>query len=143
MSPNANVYTLDLPADKVESVAGTMDKGNVHYVTNHVPGELFAKFESAGRAKITQLLGDSATFDYGPYRGQMDLVFIDGAHSYDYVRRDTDTALSLLRNEKGVIFWHDYDGCIGVIEYVDELARAHPEYAIKHIVGTKLAYMDR
>ena len=143
MPKDANVYTLDLPSDEVANAAGVLDRGDIHYVRNHSPGELFARWADASGARITQLLGDSASFDYGPYRNAVDLVFIDGAHSYDYVKRDTESALSLLRNGKGVVFWHDYDACIGVINAVDELNRSHPEYNIRHIEGTKLAYMAR
>jgi predicted O-methyltransferase YrrM len=141
MPPDGNVYTLDLPADQASGVAGEMERGNLHYVRNHTPGELFEKHGRTNCARITQLLGDSATFDYSPYRSGMDLVFIDGAHSYDYVKRDTEAALTLLRDGHGLIFWHDYDACLGVIDWVDELNRRHPEYQAKHIAGTKLAYM--
>jgi predicted O-methyltransferase YrrM len=143
MSTDARVYTLDLPFESVGKTEGLLDKGDVHYVTNHTPGELFQKFSGRGGARITQLLGDSASFDYAPYRGMQDLVFIDGAHSYDYVKRDTETALSLLRDGKGFIFWHDYDACVGVIEWVDEFKQMHPEYGIRHIAGTKLAYLHK
>lgn len=37
-----------------------------------------------------------------------DLVFVDGDHSYDGVRCDTEHAFRLLRNERSVIVWHDY-----------------------------------
>jgi predicted O-methyltransferase YrrM len=143
MPADGEVFTLDLPAEDVSTVAGVLDSGNVHYVTNHTPGDLFQRWAGTERARITQLLGDSATFDYTPYMGKMDVVFIDGAHSYDYVRRDTESAMNLLRGGKGTVFWHDYDACIGVIEFVDELAARHPEYAIRHVAGTKLAYMQR
>jgi hypothetical protein len=143
MPSEANVYTLDLPSENIGAAQGLLDKGDLHYVTNHTPGDLFQRFSNRGGARITQLLGDSASFDYTSYRGQQDLVFIDGAHSYDYVKRDTETALSLLRDGKGFIFWHDYDACVGVIEAVDELKAKHAEYDLVHIMGTKLAYLHK
>jgi predicted O-methyltransferase YrrM len=143
MPRGATVYTLDLPSDKVEEAVGVLDKGDVHYVNHHTPGELFRRFSMPDSASITQLLGDSAAFDYSSYAGKQDLVFIDGAHSYDYVKRDTETAFSLLRDGKGFIFWHDYDACVGVIELVDELQQKHPEYNLRHIMGTKLAYLHK
>ena len=36
------------------------------------------------------------------------LVFVDGDHSYDGVRADTEHAFRLLRDERSVIVWHDY-----------------------------------
>jgi hypothetical protein len=143
MPADGNVYTLDLPSTQATEVAGIMERGNLHYVHNHTPGELFKKFDGENRAQITQLLGDSATFDYSPYNGKMDLVFIDGAHSHDYVKRDTETAFGLLRDGKGFVFWHDYDACIGVIEYVDELSQKNPDLKIGHIANTKMAYLHK
>jgi len=31
--------------------------------------------------KIQQLYGDSAAFDYTPYQGKIDFVFVDGSHT--------------------------------------------------------------
>jgi predicted O-methyltransferase YrrM len=58
-------------------------------------------------AKVTQLHGDSRTFDFSPYRGQADLVFVDGGHTYDLVVNDTQQALAMLR-PGGIIVWHDF-----------------------------------
>ena len=59
--------------------------------------------------KITQLFGDSKSFDAAPYAGQCDLVFVDGSHAYSYVKNDTEKALAMTR-PGGVILWHDYRG---------------------------------
>jgi len=37
-----------------------------------------------------------------------DIIFIDGAHSYKAVQRDTRVALEALRDKTGVLIWHDY-----------------------------------
>lgn len=57
---------------------------------------------------VTHLHGNSQTFDFAPYHRQYDLVFIDGDHHSEAVRKDTQTAFELLRDEKSVIVWHDY-----------------------------------
>jgi predicted O-methyltransferase YrrM len=36
----------------------------------------------------------------------MDLVFVDGAHSYEYVKNDTEKGWEMLR-PGGIIAWHD------------------------------------
>jgi hypothetical protein len=36
----------------------------------------------------------------------MDLIFVDGAHSYEYVKNDTVKGLEMLR-PGGIIAWHD------------------------------------
>jgi hypothetical protein len=63
---------------------------------------------SSGNPAINHIHGDSRDFDFGPYRKQQDLVFVDGDHHYDSVVADTKTAFNLLRNEQSVIVWHDY-----------------------------------
>jgi predicted O-methyltransferase YrrM len=52
--------------------------------------------------------------------GIMDMVFIDGDHSFEGVVKDTIKARQLLRDGNGVIIWHDYNnsGAMGVREYI-------------------------
>ncbi len=57
---------------------------------------------------VTHLQGNSQTFDFSQYKGQFDLVFVDGDHHYESVRKDTETAFTLLHNDNSVIVWHDY-----------------------------------
>jgi predicted O-methyltransferase YrrM len=68
----------------------------------------------------------------------VDLVFIDAGHTYDYVKRDTDQALTMLR-PGGVIVWHD---CFQVL-HPDVTRRlcelAEEGMAIHHFYNTNLA----
>jgi predicted O-methyltransferase YrrM len=97
------VFTLDLP-EELESGILRVDKPVERQIAAEsgkgalVPEDL--------RSRITFLQADSAAFDTTPYRESMDLAFVDGAHSYDYVRNDTVKALELLR-PGGAIAWHD------------------------------------
>ena len=36
------------------------------------------------------------------------MVFIDGNHSFEYVKTDTISALKLIKDNKSIIAWHDY-----------------------------------
>lgn len=67
-----------------------------------------SKVFSRDLKNVVHIGHDSKTFDYTPYIGQCDLVFIDGDHSYDGVRADTEHAFRLLRDDRSVIVWHDY-----------------------------------
>lgn len=61
------------------------------------------------RGRYTQLIGDSHQIDPAAFvrdHGQMDLVFIDGDHSREGVRQDTDLARAILA-KGGAIAWHD------------------------------------
>jgi hypothetical protein len=86
------------------------------------------------------LFGDSASFDFSPFAGAVDLFFIDGAHSYEYVRSDTLRALQCVR-PGGVIAWHDFGrtGVNGVSRWLLEMhSRQWPVCAAP---GGSLAYM--
>lgn len=104
----AVVYTLDLPREKMNSTALTLDERDLCLVDKERPGTRYSGYPES--KKIVQLFGDTAAFDFRPYYGSMDFIFIDGSHAYDYALNDTKVALKLLNKGKGVILWHDYMG---------------------------------
>jgi Methyltransferase domain len=67
-----------------------------------------ARFFSSRLKNVVHIGGDSKSFDFRPYYGSCDLVFIDGDHSYDGVRSDTTNAFRLLRDDRSVVVWHDF-----------------------------------
>jgi predicted O-methyltransferase YrrM len=136
--PEADVYTLDLPAstDQAPALRTTViDDAHIHH-HNRLGHYAFDGYPEA--AKIHALFGDSAQFDYKPFEGRVDLFFIDGAHSYEYVRQDTLNALSCCHSGS-VIVWHDYGrtGVNGVSRWIDELAMEHEIYAVP---GSSVAF---
>ncbi|MCX6832380.1 MAG: class I SAM-dependent methyltransferase [candidate division Zixibacteria bacterium] len=148
-APDTRIYTLDLPRDLLDSTKLHITTGDRVFVDKAQSGERFRNSESAHQ--VTQLYGDSATFDFSPYFGTIDLVFVDGSHAYDYVRNDTEIALKLLRDGRGVILWHDYAAWAGVTRALNEVyqrALTNPLPAVelpvfknmRHISGTTLAY---
>jgi predicted O-methyltransferase YrrM len=136
------LFTIDLPADRATAFA--LENSERRYVDKLAPG---ARLRSAGPAwqayagRIVQLLGDSAAFDWSAHSGKAGLVFVDGSHAYENVRRDTETALRLAA-EGGIVFWHDYGVWPGVTRVLEELARG-PRLALTHIRGTSLVYFRK
>jgi len=57
--------------------------------------------------KITQLLGDSLTYDFSDHYRTADVVLVDAGHEYPNGLADTKTALKLLK-PGGLILWDDY-----------------------------------
>jgi predicted O-methyltransferase YrrM len=133
-------YTLDLPSIAVNE--GWVRMGyNVSIsdrkmiFANRQPRRFLS---STVEARVSQLYGDSATFDYSPYKGRCDMVFVDGAHSIEYVESDTKAAFQLVR-QGGLVVWHDYnDGFFwpDVHRYLNRFARDH---VIHRIRGTMFA----
>jgi predicted O-methyltransferase YrrM len=91
----------------------------------YTAGAVFAATPYA--RKITQLYGDSRQFDFSPWYGTIDLVFIDANHTYPFVKADTEAAFRLLA-PGGVVVWDDYiwlpeyPECAGVSAYLHELS---------------------
>jgi predicted O-methyltransferase YrrM len=111
------VFTLDLPEDhpayslpipKIDEqrLAAESGKGLL------IPRDLLDR--------VTFLKSDSATFDEKPFHGTIDLVFVDGAHSYEYVKNDTEKGWQMLR-PGGILAWHDCTASHhDVVRYIKE-----------------------
>ena len=106
-------------------------------------GSAFRNTEYSSR--IHQIYGDSRTFDYTPFLGKVDFVYIDADHTYDGVKSDTEKAFKLLR-PGGVIVWDDYRWadyhveCVGVTLFLNEFQTSRPVF---NIAGTRFAiYVD-
>ncbi|CAN5142706.1 hypothetical protein BH23GEM2_BH23GEM2_23440 [soil metagenome] len=137
-APQGNVLTLDLPPDHPSALP--IEEHDAKYV-GRGPG--LARTAAADeRARITALHGDSASFDFAPYHGAMDFVFVDGAHSYEYVHHDSATALRIAASG-AVIVWHDYGAWPGVTEALNELHIHDARFSgLRWILGTTLAVLD-
>lgn len=95
-SVTPNCYTLNLPNEALKNLGC-----NDEYLKQQ-------GFFSNQNKSITHLKGDSTNFDFSPYYGKCDVVFIDGDHRYEGVLNDTKIAFKLLKDDNSVIVWHDY-----------------------------------
>ena len=129
---DCKIYTLDLPPDYDVKKAGesSYDDLLVIKLSQEKISERFYKKHPLEN-KITELYGDSSIFDFSGYFGKMDIVFIDGNHSMDFVKKDTESALKML-SDRGVIVWHDYDYIIhkDVFIYLNSLSKKYPIYSV-------------
>ncbi len=134
---DARIVTVDLPADAPSVLHAAA--GDEVYVQKPVSGARFKGTEY--EARIEQRLGDTATLDFSDLSGACDWVFVDAAHSYDYVMNDSRVARAVLKSP-GMIFWHDYGTWDGVTHALNELQRTDPWFAgLKQIDGTSLAVL--
>lgn len=138
--PETEIFTIDLdPAARETHAHGTGVGGFPDFVV----GGAYQGHPAA--AKIRQLYGDTRSFDFAPYRGTIDLVFVDADHSYEFVRHDSQRAFELLR-PGGTIIWDDYiwndrhPECAGVTRCLNELAVTRP---VVRLAGTRFGvYVD-
>lgn len=136
LARNANgivVDTLDLHPD--ESPSMQIEPGdNNHRI--HLETRAYALPSSCG--EVHQHWGDSASFDFQPWAGKCDLVYIDGAHSGPYVQSDTEHAFKM-RSKSGVIVWDDYWRPVkGVREVLDRLAAGELQGELLRVPSTRL-----
>lgn len=127
------VHTLDLPYDSRASLElSELDEAN----RRQPPERLFEKLPPTNH--VEQHWGDSATFDFSPFVGRCDFVYVDGAHTRAYVQRDTATALKLIADE-GAVVWDDYwrqePGVRDVLENLtlSNLYRVHGTRLVFHL----------
>ena len=63
-------------------------------------------------------------------KGEYDLLFIDGDHAYESVKKDFEMYSHLIKNG-GVIAFHDIYSCIGVNTFWNEIKRNYDYFEIK------------
>jgi hypothetical protein len=128
---DAEITTLDLPPDEQNLWGGKS------------AGFLINDLIESGR--IRMLHANSMTYDFEPFRGAMDFIFVDGGHSYECVSSDTRNALSMIEGRSSAtIVWHDYGFLGDVTRAVDEVIPQFPDAnQFCRIDGTSLACLIR
>ena len=65
----------------------------------------------------------------------MDLIFIDGGHTYSIVKNDTQKSFEMIK-KNGIILWHDYvpgkTSSKDIVKYLNEISKNKKIYKIKN-----------
>lgn len=139
---DSRVATLDLPREAIATAVAPIHSHELRYADKPASGSRFSQTALAGR--IDQLLGDSGTFDFAPYHGSVDFIFVDASHTYEYVINDSLHAIRMLPASGGTILWHDYSRWDGVTRALNDLRGADDRFAgLTWIEGTTLARLVR
>lgn len=137
--PRAKIHTLDLPPDisSEELHQSILPKDDFHLIGNRRVGE--AIVSDPAITNVTQHYGDSATWDFSPAQG-FDFVFIDGSHTYEYIRNDTIRSAEAAAG-RATFVWHDFDySHYDVVNYLTEMANAG--LPVRHIASTNMVVLD-
>jgi len=139
----AQVYTIDLPRAQLGRTALEIAPHEQLYIDKLGSGGR-AQDDSCHANKIIQLYGDTAMFDFSPWYGRIDLVFVDASHAANYVRNDTEVALKMISDrENALVIWHDYNAWSGVTQTLDEYHEGDPRFAkLVSIRGTSLVLLE-
>jgi hypothetical protein len=134
----AKIYTLDLPPRDHKDYTQPKVWDPESDVYPDQPGVRF--HGTPYERRIIQLFGNSQTFDFTPYYGVVDFIFVDGCHHYDFVVSDSKNALKMM-SSGGIVVWHDYAPySAGVLQGLNELSREVP---LAHIHGTSLVFTQQ
>ena len=141
---DGQLFTLDLLRSEINTTQLSLDKAEVRYIDKPASGTRFAGHQLAN--KITQLYGDSATYNFSQFHKSVDFMFVDGSHSYEYAMSDSLAAIKMVRPNTGIILWHDYDSPYwpGVTQAMNELYLSDPEFSgLRHIQNTSLCILAK
>ncbi len=143
--PNAEIFSLTL--DKEQSKLIKSEKHDNKYAFRNLKNEsLYDKFIFTGKnfeKKIKVIFQDSKKLIVDPYINQFDLIFIDGAHTYSYLKNDSEKAFQMIK-KGGYILWHDFNigkkSCKDVVKYLEESINTKTIY---HIKNTSLCFYQK
>jgi hypothetical protein len=118
--PEATIHTLDLPAGGKGALR--IDQHDAEFLPDARTHRVYLDSPLAA-ARIVQHEADSAEFDFNGLAQKFDLVYVDGAHSFEYVESDTEAAYRIVAAD-GAIVWDDYSRYWPeVAAYLDAQAR--------------------
>ncbi len=135
--PHAVIHTVDLPESFTaeNDPESRLPKDDYHLIARRTVGREFRGQECA--ARIRQHFADTASWDFQGV-GEPTFFFIDGSHTYEYCRSDSERCLKLCGGN-GVFLWHDCDAIHpGVIRFLAEWRALGRD--VRRITGTPIAY---
>jgi predicted O-methyltransferase YrrM len=133
-APDGIVHTLDLQPEERSAISGLDWEAGIEQAA---VGSLY-QADADTAARVRQHWGDSRRFDTSEMRGKVGFIFIDAAHSYEFVRSDTQKAIELAAPGATVV-WHDYHRICPDVQRV--VAEQVPRFAPVAVAGTSIAVM--
>lgn len=99
-------YSISLPDEELAEHFEHCGKSN------------FSSFFMHRHNNVIQYKGDSKTFDYSLIDNDLQLIFIDGDHSYNGVYIDTKNIFNIVDVEDVIVVWHDFKTSNGFLASV-------------------------
>ena len=105
---------------------------------NIINESIYDKFLFSGEPeekKIKVIFTDSLLFDEKKFHNKIDLIFIDGGHTFSVVKNDTEKAFKMIKT-KGIILWHDYNlgkrSSKDVVKYLNFISEQKRIFKVKN-----------
>ena len=136
-SSDASIVSITLNPNELNNIKKE-DKDNKVSFRNIIHESMYEKFLFSGKEvekKIKIIFQNSLHLEHSKYKNQMDLIFIDGGHTYSVVKSDSEKSFEML-NTNGIILWHDYvpgkRSANDVVKYINEISKKKKIYKIKN-----------
>ena len=128
----ADCATFNLPKEEIDKLGMPAKYAELH------------GFLSKRNRDIHHLTGNSSSFDFKSLNKNFELIFIDGDHSYEMVKNDTEKIFSSLVHENTVVVWHDYAHSPEKIRYevlrgIMDGTAPHLHNSLYHVANTLCA----
>ena len=139
---DTKITSVTLNKNNVSDVLKKKEDNEVSF-RNIINESIYSKFLFSGEEvenKIKVIFQNSLEFNHQEYIGKMDLIFIDGGHTYSVVKNDSEKSFDMV-SKNGIILWHDYvpgkQSAKDVVKYIHEISKNKKIFSIN---GTTLAY---
>ncbi len=137
---HSHLYTLDLDEDSLRNLQ--QDIHDRPLTLTHLDNlSKLAFLGSSYEKRITQLKGESKSYDFSTFRNQIDMVYVDGGHDLPTLESDTRNALMMLCDQHpACIAWHDYENSAypQVTKHLLELATSMDMF---HVQETRIVFL--
>ena len=141
-SNDTKITSLTLDPTELDHVRKKNNDNKVSFrnIKNESLYDKFLFSNTSLENKINVIFQNSLDFDEKQLMNKIDLIFIDGGHTYSVVKNDTEKSLNMI-TQGGIILWHDYvpgkKSSKDVVKYLEEIAE---EKNIFHIENTSICY---
>ena len=141
---DTKITSLTLKPTSINSIKKNEEDNKVSFrnIKNESVYERFLFSGTDVEKKIKIIFQNSLDFNEKKLEKKMDLIFIDGGHTYTVVKNDTEKSFSMLSN-KGIILWHDYapgkKSSKDIVKYLGEISKTKQ---IFHIENTSICYFQ-
>ena len=137
--PSSTIHTVDLPTIfNTESDASPLKKDDFHLISRRNVGHEYLSDPSI--SNVVQHFGDTASWHFSNANNAT-FFFIDGSHTYEYARNDTEKVLAARCGQNTTLVWHDCDEFHpGVVRWLRDMIGAG--YPVMRIAGSHLGIME-
>jgi hypothetical protein len=139
---NSKITSITLSPNEAVSITKEDDDNNtsLRNIKNESIYNNFLFSNTEVEKKIDVIFQNSLELNEKKFEKKMDLIFIDGGHTYSVVKSDTEKAFKML-NSRGIILWHDFvpgkRSSKDVVRYIEKISKVKD---IQNIKNTSICY---